>query len=264
MKLTKILLHLCLFTVVVCATIITIAGCSDDETVTPPTVQPITDDLFPLIVGHKITYTGFLRHQTADTNITATGAVYQTTWTVASNSTPTPLGVSANLVLDSTRVPTGIPSPPTITIFTPLFIQRNPPTGSANFSFATNIGRFYRTFAIQRTDSLKWILIAKLDAGIGAEWTAFDSTYTGASGPVRLQIVGKFEGKETLTLAGQTFDTYKATTKRNVYLGGSTTPSVTSPTATLWLVKDIGPVKMILNADGESYGHYREFKSKSF
>lgn len=264
MKLTKMLLHLCLFTVVVCAAMITISGCSSDETVVPPTVPPITDDLFPLIVGRKITYTGFLRHQTADTNITASGQVYQTIWTVASNSSATPLGVTANLVLDSTRVPTGIANPPTITIFTPLFIQRNPPTGKENFSFATNIGRFYRTFAIQRTDSLKWILIAKLDAGVGVEWTAFDSTYTSPTGQVRLQIVGKFEGKETLTLIGQTFDTYRVATKRNVYLGGSTTPSVTSPTATLWLVKDLGPVKIILNADGESYGHYREFKSKNF
>jgi hypothetical protein len=81
-----------------------------------------------------------------------------------------------------------------------------------------------------------------------------------------LEIVGKWEGRESLTLAGTTFNTYKLTTRRNVYLGGSPTPAPGSGalTASIWLASAIGPVKMILNADGESYGHFREFLSKNF
>lgn len=251
-------------------TLLWISACSDDDTTTPPTDNSIKEDLFPLVVGHQITYSGYLRDKTTDTNIIATGAVYETKWTIASNAILSPLGNTANLIYDSTRVPTGIPVPPVITVASPLFVDRNPPTGNANFSFLQTVGTFFRKFGIQRLDSLRWILIAKLDAGIGTEWSAFDSTWITPptalppNTPVRLQIVGKFEAKEDLTLAGQTFSTYRLQTTRKIYLGGSTTPSATSPTATIWLAPNVGPVKIILNADGENVGHYREFKSKNF
>jgi hypothetical protein len=49
-----------------------------------------------------------------------------------------------------------------------------------------------------------------------------------------------------------------------VYLGGSTTPAQVGETATIWLVANLGIVKFIFNADGESNGFYREFKSKNW
>ncbi|MGB2868484.1 MAG: hypothetical protein WBD36_08545 [Bacteroidota bacterium] len=246
----------------VLAVIISVDGCKKDDATTNPGVTPITDDLFPLTVGHQIKFSGYLRHQTADTNITATGAVYYTTWFVASNNAPTPVGGTANLIYDTTQVPTGIANPPTTKVITPLFIQRTSATGSGNFSFLQNIGRFYRTFGITRSDSLRWILIAKLDEGIGVEWTGFDSTWATAVGNVQLKIVGKFVGTESITVGGSTFTAYKLTAVRRVSIGGAAQPE--SPTATFWLVKDVGPVKVIIDADGESYGHYREFKSKNF
>jgi hypothetical protein len=95
-------------------------------------------------------------------------------------------------------------------------------------------------------------------------FTAFDSTWTTGTGNVRLQIVGTFEGRESLTLGGETFNTYRLVTKRQIYLGGSSTPNVIATTATLWLAPGIGPVKMILNADSENYGHYREYSGRNF
>ena len=239
-----------------------VAGCkkSSSNAVTPST--GITDDLFPLTLGHQITYTGYLRAILVDTNITATGPAYATSWTVLSNSQATPLGGTSSLIMDSTRVPTGIANPATITIPTPLFVQRATPTGSANFSFLQNIGLFYRTFGIARPDSLRWILIGKLDAGVGVSWAAFDSSWTIGTAAYELKIVGLFVDQESITVGGQTFSTYKLTLTQNVLAGGATIAS--SPLATFWLAKGIGPVKMILNATSEANGHYREFHSKNF
>jgi hypothetical protein len=239
-------------------------GCSKkSDNGTNPVPTGITDDLFPLTVGHQLTYSGYLRSVGTDTNMTATGAVYLTTWTVVSNTMPTPLGGTATLIMDSTTVPTGIANPATVTVVTPLFVQRAQATGSANFSFLQNIALFYRTFGIQSSDTLKWILIGKLDAGVGTAWNAFDSTWTTSTGPAELKIVGKIEDTEALTVSGGTFaTTYKLTLTENVIVGGATV--ATLPLATFWLAPNIGPVKMILNATTEANGHYRELKSKNF
>ncbi len=239
------------------------SGCKESTTESAPTVQPITEDLFPLIVGRKLTFSGFLRDRVTDINIDATGAVYEARMTVAALNAPTPFG-SAHVVSDSQRVPTGLPTPPTAWVLNTFYVQRASPTGSGNFSFLTNIGRFYRTFALQRADSLRWIMLVKQDAGVGAEWTAFDSSWTAPTGLVRLQVVGKFDAKAPITVNGQTYNAYKATATRKVYLGGSATPSVVGETASLWLAPDLGIVKFIFNADGESNGFYRELKSKNF
>jgi hypothetical protein len=105
-------------------------------------------------------------------------------------------------------------------------------------------------------------LIGKLDAGVASEWTAFDSTWTTALGATELKIVGLFPGKETITVGGQSFETYKLTLTQKVLVGGAVT--ATAPLGTFWLAAGIGPVKMILNASTEAVGHYREFKSKNF
>lgn len=227
----------------------------------------ITEDVFPLVVGHSIRYSGFLRDQAADTNITSTGLLYQASWTVTANSVSTPFG-PAHIVRDSTFVPTGIPSPPGVWVASDFSFQRPSPTGTENFRLLYNFGRFYRTFSIQRPDSMRWILAAKLDAGIGISWTAFDSTWTASVGgtltPVRLEIVGVFEGQETLLLSSQTFNAYKLTLSQRIYLGGSATPIFADSIASVWLAPNVGPVKMILHSDGENYGHYREFVSKNF
>ncbi|MDE3057763.1 MAG: hypothetical protein KGJ59_07390 [Bacteroidota bacterium] len=228
-----------------------------------PTVTPITDDLFPLTIGHQITYSGYLRSIGSDTNITSTGAAYLTTWTIVSNNIQTPIGGTSTLIMDSTTVPTGVANPPVVTVVTPLYVQRSSATGTANFSFLQDIGLFFRTFGIHSSDSLRWILIGKLDAGVANTWKAFDSTWTTSTGNAELEIDGNFVDKEALTVGGQTFTTtYKLTLIEYVKVGGTTVE--TAPIATMWLVPNIGPVKMILNATVEANGHYREFRSRNF
>jgi hypothetical protein len=128
----------------------------------------------------------------------------------------------------------------------------------------TNIGLFYRTFGINRADSLRWVVLVRQDLGIGTEWSAFDSTWTIATGSVRLEVVCKVEGREMLSLGGQSFNAYKVVATRRVYLGGASVPSVTGATATVWLEPNIGIVKFIYNADGETPGFYREYASRNF
>ncbi len=239
-------------------------GCKKEETTEPETVQPITDDLFPLVVGRKLIFSGYLTDRNG-TEIAGTRAVYEARMTVAALDAPLPAPIgTAHVLSDSQLVPTGIPNPPTIWVPSNFYVRRTPPTGTGNFYFLTNIANFYRTFGLQRADSLRWVLLVRQDVGVGVEWTAFDSTWTAATGPVRLQVVGKVEGRESLTLGGQTFNAYKVTAVRKVYLGGATTPSVQSPTAELWLQPNVGIVKFIFYADGTSGGFYREYKSRNF
>jgi hypothetical protein len=237
-------------------------GCKKSETTEPETVQPITEDLFPLILGRQLVFSGYLTDKN-DVQIPGTSSVYEARMTVVALNTPTPFG-TAHVLSDSQRVPTGLPSPPTVWVLSNFYVQRTPPTGTGNFSFLTNIANFYRTFGLNRADSLRWILLVRQDVGVGVEWTGFDSTWQAPTGQVRLQIVGKVEGRESLTVGGQTFNPYKITATRKVYLGGATTPSVQAPTATIWLQPNVGIVKFIFNADGTSGGFYREYRSRNF
>jgi len=261
MKTVKVLVAAAFLAVL--SLVFTSSGCKEKSTEPEQGVQPITEDLFPLVVGRKLVFSGFLRDAITDVNIEATGAVFEARMTVAAVNTQTPFG-TAHVISDSMRVPTGLPQPPTTWVVSSYYVQRSSPTGSGNFSFLTNIGRFYRTFGLQRADSLRWIMLVKQDAGVGEEWTGFDSTWTAPTGQVRLQIVGKIEPKASITVNNQTYSVYKATATRKIYLGGSATPSVVGETASLWLAPDLGIVKFIFNADGESRGFYRELKSKNF
>jgi hypothetical protein len=238
-------------------------GCkkSDDAT-SPETPQPITEDLFPLILGRQLVFSGYLTDRN-DVQIAGTSSVYEARMTVAALNAPTPFG-TAHVLSDSQRVPTGIANPPTTWVVSSFYIQRSPATGTGNFYFLTNIANFYRTFGLSRPDSLRWVLLVRQDMGVGVEWTAFDSSWAAPTGQVRLQVVGKVEGRESLTMGGQTFNPYKITAVRKVYLGGASTPSVQAPTATVWLQPNIGIVKFIFNADGTSGGFYREYKSRNF
>lgn len=255
-----ILFRLILVNVFTLFLIFFLPGCDEDST-SPEETQPINDDLFPMIIGRQITYNGFLRDATTDENITAF-TQYMATWSVVSNDTATPAGGTSNLIMDSTLAPTGLANPPVAWVQTPFFIRRSPPTGTANFSFLQNLGPFYRRFNIQLTDTLRWIDLAQLDKGVNNEFTAFDSTWATASGNIQLLIVGNFEPNISISVNGQDFTTYLLTTRRRIFADGVLITE--APTASLWLAEDIGPVKMIINADGENFGHYRELLNKNF
>ena len=245
-------------------------SCEKKSDATSPSTA-ITDDIFPVVAGRKITFTGFLRAPgAADTNITATGSFYQSRWTIGTynGATAPPVvstGGTCTQIVDSVKV-SPLPSPNGTFVVGALLLQKAVAQGAADFSFMTSIASFYRAVGLTtRIDSLRWIKLTDLASGIGVEFTCYDSTYN-IPGPTtaRLQIVGKFDGTETLTLAGSTFSTYKLTITRRVYLGGSATAASIGQTAQLWVAANIGPVKMILGSDDRNYGHYREFSSKNF
>lgn len=244
-----------------------VTSCKKDESPTGPT--PITDDLFPLVAGRKINFTGYLRAPGADTNITATGAFYKSRWTIeAYNGATAPPVVSPGGVC--TRIVDSVQVSPTPTwAVGALLIQKSVAVGAADFYYMNSLASFYRSFGMSRIDSLRWIKLTDINSGIGVEYSCYDSTYnvtiSGAPTTARLQIVGVVNGRETLTLGGVTFtDTYKITVSRRVYLGGSSTASSTGITAILWIAPNVGPVKLQLASDDRNYGHYREFSSKNF
>src|SRR5258707_5847272 len=80
--------------------ILSAGGCKSNDTTTPPAaVTPITDDLFPLVAGHRYVYTGFLvAPNTVDSAISSSIGSYVGIWTVL----PGPSGTW--LIADSTTV----------------------------------------------------------------------------------------------------------------------------------------------------------------
>src|SRR6266581_1162829 len=76
-------------------------GCKKEDTTTNPgpTITPITDDLFPLVTGHRFVYTGFLVYpNTEDSAVTASIGAYTAIWTVLPGPSDT------WIILDSTTV----------------------------------------------------------------------------------------------------------------------------------------------------------------
>ncbi len=224
------------------------AGCKKNSGPVEATTIPITTDIFPLTVGHRITYTGYLRSIGTDTNIVAT--TYSSSWTVVSNDSATPLGGSSNLVIDSITAPT--------LTATPLYILRVPPTGEANFSYLENI-------VLPQGDSLTWILVGNIGYGVAAFWTAFDDTVNNADSTYDLKIVGQFADEESLSVGGQMFNTYRTTFTQIVIQDGVVQGNgIGSPLATYWFASGIGPVKMIVDATDNKSGYEWDFKSKNF
>jgi len=225
-------------------------GCKKSSSPVETTTIPITTDIFPLTVGHRITYTGYLRSIGTDSNITSGGTVYSSTWTVVSNDTATPLGGTANLIIDSMMAPT--------LTATPLYVLRVPPTGEANFSFLQNIN-------LPQGDSLTWILVGNIGYGVASFWSAFDDTLNTADSTYDLKIVGEFADQESLSVGGQTFNTYRTTFTQIIIVDGVVQGNgIGAPMATYWFAPGIGPVKMIVDATEQSNGYEWDFKSKNF
>lgn len=240
------------FTLAIALAVLTLSavGCKKKSNPVAETTIPITTDIFPLTVGHTINYSGILRSIGTDTNITSTPVNYQSSWTVASNSAVTPLGGTANLVVDSVTAPA--PSA------TSLYVLREPPTGEANFSFLENL-------TLPQGDSLAWILVGNIGYGVDAFWTAFDDTIKSADSTYILKIAGQFADQESLSVGGQTFNTYRTTFTQFIIENGVVQGNgLGVPMATYWFAPGIGPVKMIVNATKQTYGYEWDFKSKNF
>lgn len=258
-----------LFTILLLAVLVTFTtsffGCKDDKTTDPPAVETVPDEIFPLIAGRVILYnSGNLLVQDTETPVPGSDANYQSKWIIAGTTTfPVPPYTTPTAILDTTTVFSSI------TVGRTFLIHRDTTTNT--FHFLTNLGYFFRSQNIQdgsgniRADSLRWIALAKPKEGLGKKWTAFSETFTSATlGNVRLEITGEFEAKETLTAAGQSWTTYRLVATRYVYLGTSTSPVSTGITARLWLVENVGPVKIELRGDAESNGKIQTMTAKNF
>jgi len=74
MKITRLFGSVALIVCVAISSMLYVSGCKESTTEPEDTIKPITDDLYPLIVGRKLVFSGFLRDKTTDVNIDATGA----------------------------------------------------------------------------------------------------------------------------------------------------------------------------------------------
>lgn len=251
-----------------------IIGCPDDET-TPTgggtTIVPITDDLFPLVLGHKFVYSGYATAPGTGTQIPDPTGSYETIWTVGP-TVPTPLGGTATALIDTTTGPFG-PGGFVVTVSRTLLIQKE---SNGDFLFMQTLGPFKRAFGIPvgtaASDTLFWVAVARPSQGVGstgAQWTGYDSTFTGTGGTqVQLQIFGKIEAMENIadstdSPADTPRETFRSRTWRKITVGGLVVQD-DATTSRLWLAKDIGPIQVHIAEDTENIGHFRVLKSKNF
>jgi len=221
-------------------------GCKKSSNPAASTSEPITTDIFPLTVGHSISYTGYVRSIGTDSNVTTT--TYSSSWTVVSNSAATPLGGTSNLIIESISGPT-----PSVDS---LYVLRDPPTGDANFSFL-------QTVSYLGTDTVAWVLAGDSQDGVGAYWHAFIDSIKGDTVHA-MWIVGHFVDQESLFVGGQSFNTYRLAITADTLVDGIETGTVDAPVATYWFSPAIGPVKIIVNATEQKNGYEWDYKSRSF
>jgi hypothetical protein len=233
-------------------------GCkSNDTTTAPPVVTPITDDLFPLVAGHRYVYTGFLvAPNTVDSAIGISIGSYLGIWTLL----PGPSGTW--LIRDSTTVQgiTGV-----------RFFQIKKDSGTGGFLFRQTLGPFYRAVGATYSDTLAWLELVNPSVGVGVQWTAFDTTVVGhvggLTGDVHLQIFGKIEGQVSITDSSSSHQVYphayRVRTWRKITAGGFVVQD-DATTAKLWLVADIGPVQVNISGDTENDGLFRVLTSRNF
>src|SRR5258706_2028538 len=223
-------------------------GCkSNDTTTAPPLVSPITDDLFPLVTGHRFEYTGFLvAPNTVDSAISSSIGSYVGIWTVLPGPSVT------WLIRDS----------PIVEGFTSVrFLQIKKNSSSGDLSFRQTLGPFYRAIGATYSDTLAWIELAKPSVGVGVQWSAFDTTVVGhvggLTGDVHLQIFGKIEGQFSVTDSSVSHlvypHAYRIRTWRKITAGGFVVQDDLT-TAKLWLVAGIGPVQVNISGGSENYG----------
>lgn len=246
---------------------LTITGCKKEEsnpTDGGGTSDPVPANIFPLTPGNVLMFnSGNLLHADSDSAIAGTSTGFQSKWIIAGKVAPGPAPYTQPTLIIDTTIVAGQTARRN-------FLAHHD-TVSNEFWFLTNLGYFFRSQQINGTDgnvrgdSLRWILLAKPSAGIGVEWVSFNETFTSALvGPVRLEIKAAFEAKETLAAAGTTFETYRLVSTRRVYLGTSTTSISTGITARLWMVDNVGPVKIELRGDAESNGKVQTLTGKNF
>jgi hypothetical protein len=239
--------------------LIQLAGCKDDPASPPVTVEEVPKNLFPLVPGRVIEYgQGYLTFEDSDSMIAGTQTGFRSSWLITPITPQMHPTLPVRVVLDSTWVPAA-----GVVASRQFFIAQDTATG--NFAFLTNLGYFFRSRAVDRTDSLKWIDLAKASEGFNKRWIAFSEVFTSAAvGQIRLEIEAIFDAKETRTYGGQAYEAYRLVATRKAYLGTSTTPASIGTTARIWLVPGVGPVEIFLAGDAEAHGKSMTMTGKNF
>ena len=230
----------------------------------------ITLDLFPVVVGHKYTYTGYATAAGSGAQIPDPTGSYKTVWTIAATGVPSPIGGAAGVALvDSTTGPFG-PGGFVVTVARTLLIRKDATTG--DLEFLQTIGPFKRAFGIPipgtaASDTLIWAAVARPSTGLSGQWLAFDQTFTGTgSTQVRLEIKGTIDSVVTVrdsSAAHTTYTAYRSRTWRKITVGGTVVQD-DATTSRLWLAPFVGPVQVRIVEDTENLGHFRVIKAKNF
>jgi hypothetical protein len=252
-------------------------GCKKDDTVVNgggTNIVPITANLFPVVPGNKYTFVGYARMPRPLSGggggvVPDPTSSYRTIWTIGP-SVPSPLGDNATALVDSTRGPFG-PGGAVVTVSRVLMVKKD--SASGDIFFLQTLGPFKRAFGIpvgtNASDTLIWVAVARPSQGMGntgAQWTAYDSTFTGASATIRLQIFGKIVEQTTIIDSSATHAShtvYRSRTSRNVTVGGTLAQS-DAETSQLWLEAGVGPIQVWIIEDTENLGHYRVLSGKNF
>jgi hypothetical protein len=237
-------------------------GCKDDETTGPGNnITPITSDLFPLVPGRVFVYSGNAI-TTSGVSLPDPSSVYRTVWVVGTAG-PFP---GSTVLIDSTTLQHPVAG--VITVARTLLVRKD--TTTRDFEFLQTLGPFFRAFKITplgRTDTTRWVAVARPSVGVNGTWTALDSMYTDSLGSsVRLQIFGVIEGTEDLTDSSAShtvWPTYKSRTFRRISVNGAIIVD-NATTSRLWLASNVGPVQMLIAQDTENLGHFRTLKQKNF
>lgn len=244
--------------------------------------EAVPSNIFPLTAGHRFEFSGYLTSGSTENKIPGSENLFAR-WSIQGEVSLAAYFESARiahlakttatLIVDSLSVPGILPQSKT----TPVFAYFD--NGNTEYYYLTNLGNFFRTYAIYdstntqtvRGDSLRFITLAAPNAKTGNNFTvfkqSFNSYYFGPN-PVllTLEIIGNFERKEnlTLTLNGKdtTLTTYYLSVMNSATMG--TLSPQKSVNAKFWLAEGIGPVQFFLAGDSEAHGSFRTLKGKNF
>ena len=234
----------------------------------PVEISGVPENLFPLVVGQRLSYSGYLTASSTGTKIESSEPGYTARLTIGPVTSINsvypnpPVNVSGTgiIVADSTDVPGGGIGTITMTHF----FDRDPST--ARIRMLMNLGYFYRIFAINRSDSLQYILLMDPRQGLRNSYTCFTESYVGtiagSSAIIGMTYTGQWVGTETIQTAVGSFSTWLLEVRQTVTIGS--TPVAAFIVMRIWFAQGIGPVKMELSGNAEQYGHVRVLASKNF
>lgn len=217
-----------------------------------------TGDIFPLIPGRKLSYAGYLRDKTTDSNIAApitkkyTVLDSGTTFAYVSALAGLRYAKPTHFIWDSTRIITGATTYIDTLNFLPIKRATNT-TGSVYL--LSNMSASFAALGHQSVFPYVWVqlwkdgITAPTSGTTPTTWMAFDSAFATPLGNVPIKIQASIFAKETFTsTVGGSHDVYRVEFK-------AVAPTIAARnTYTIWVAPKFGIVKIIIHGDGKSNG----------